>query len=71
MVEYLKGQGWAEKDILLIDIDQGVSGTTKIDERPGMKHLYALITEGKIGAVACQIKQAVSGCDPDSGQHLH
>ncbi len=54
MVEYLKLRGWAEHHIVMVDRDKGISGTTKIDERPGMKYLYELITEGKIGAVACQ-----------------
>ncbi|MEZ4678183.1 MAG: recombinase family protein [Caldilineaceae bacterium] len=54
MVEYLKHRGWAEENIIMIDMDAGVSGTTKIDERPGMSKLFDLITQGKIGAVACQ-----------------
>lgn len=54
MVEYLKQRGWQDKDILMIDMDGGISGSTKIDERPGMKMLFDLITQGKIRAVACQ-----------------
>lgn len=54
MVKYLKGMGWAANNIIMIDMDKGVSGTTKIDERPGMSALFELITHGKIGAVACQ-----------------
>lgn len=34
MVAYLKHKGWAEDHIYMIDMDGGVSGTTKIDERP-------------------------------------
>ncbi len=54
MVSYLKERGWKESDIYLIDMDGGVSGTKKIDERPGMKELFDLIVEGQIRAVACQ-----------------
>lgn len=54
MVRYLKLQGWTDELITMIDMDAGVSGTTKIDERPGMKLLYNLINEKKIKAVACQ-----------------
>jgi DNA invertase Pin-like site-specific DNA recombinase len=54
MVEYLKRCGWAEKNITMIDMDAGISGSTKIDERPGMSALFDLITAGKVGAVACQ-----------------
>jgi hypothetical protein len=38
----------------MIDMDAGISGTTKIDEPLGMRHLFGLITQNKIGAVACQ-----------------
>lgn len=54
MVSYLKERGWKESDIHLIDMDGGVSGMKKIDERPGMKELFNLITEGHIRTVACQ-----------------
>lgn len=54
MVEELKRRGWAENDIILIDDDEGVSGTTRIDEREGMSQLFVLIADGKIGAVAVQ-----------------
>ncbi len=52
--DYLKRLGWAEDKIILIDNDAGISGTTKIDERPGMRKLFDLIIDGSIGAVACQ-----------------
>lgn len=51
---YLKKLGWSEENIIMIDMDGGVSGTKKIDERPGMSELFRLITAGKIGAVSCQ-----------------
>jgi hypothetical protein len=35
-------------------VDEGVSGTKRIDERPGMRRLFDLISNGSIGAVACQ-----------------
>lgn len=54
MVKFLKQQGWSDNLIIMIDMDGGVSGTTKIDERPGMRWLFSLIIENKIGAVACQ-----------------
>ncbi len=54
MVSFLVERGWKESDIHLIDMDGGVSGTKKIDERPGMKELFDLITERQVRAVACQ-----------------
>ncbi len=54
MPAHLRSRGWLDENIYLIDMDAGVSGTTKIDERPGMRHLFELITEHKIRAVACQ-----------------
>lgn len=54
MVTYLQGRGWNKDKILMIDMDGGISGTTKIDERPGMRRLFDLITDGELGAVACQ-----------------
>lgn len=54
MVKYLKQQGWADDQIIMIDMDGGVSGATKIDERKGMRLLFSLITQDKIGAVACE-----------------
>lgn len=54
MIAYLKQRGWADDQIIMLDMDGGYSGTTKIDERPGMRQLFDLITEGKIKAVACQ-----------------
>lgn len=54
MVKYLEGRGWDKDKIVMIDMDGGISGTTKIDERPGMRHLFDLITDGELGAVACQ-----------------
>ena len=46
--------GWSKDKIILIDADAGVSGTLKISEREGMRQLFDLITEKKIGAVATQ-----------------
>ena len=40
--------------IIMIDMDAGISGTKKIDERPGMSYLYDLIEENAIGLVASQ-----------------
>lgn len=54
MVSYLKTRGWSEDQITMIDMDAGVSGTKKIDERPGMRMLFDMVTNRAIGAVACQ-----------------
>jgi DNA invertase Pin-like site-specific DNA recombinase len=54
MVKHLQSRGWSDDQIIMIDMDGGISGTTKIDERPGMRKLFELITDAKIGAVACQ-----------------
>jgi hypothetical protein len=54
MVEEMKRRGWSDDNIILLDMDAGVSGTKRIDERAGMTKLYELITDGIIGAVACQ-----------------
>ena len=54
MVEHLMKQGWVRDQIIMIDMDAGVSGTKKIDERPGMSYLFDLIEENKIGLVASQ-----------------
>lgn len=54
MVEHLMKQGWVRDQIIMIDMDAGISGTKKIDERPGMSFLYDLIEENAIGLVASQ-----------------
>jgi DNA invertase Pin-like site-specific DNA recombinase len=54
MVEHMKRMGWEEENIILVDMDAGISGTTKIDERRGMSELFRLITTDRIGAVSCQ-----------------
>jgi DNA invertase Pin-like site-specific DNA recombinase len=54
MKAYLQQRGWSEDEILMIDMDEGISGSKKIDERPGMKTLFELITDRQIRAVACQ-----------------
>lgn len=54
MPNYLERLGWKRDNIIMIDVDEGVSGTTKIDEREGMSQLFDLITRNEIGAVACQ-----------------
>lgn len=54
MQRYLVDKGWSKEQIVLIDMDGGISGTTRIDERPGMRYLFDLITDGELGAVACQ-----------------
>src|SRR5262249_49921365 len=54
MAEHLKRLGWQESSIIMIDMDAGVSGTKRIDERKGMSELFRLISTGKVGAVSCQ-----------------
>jgi DNA invertase Pin-like site-specific DNA recombinase len=54
MKDYLIQRGWSADLIMMIDMDGGISGTTKIDERPGMSLLFDMITNREIGAVACQ-----------------
>lgn len=54
MVSDLAKRGWKPENIILIDMDEGVSGTKKIEERDGMRRLFQLISDGTIGAVACQ-----------------
>jgi DNA invertase Pin-like site-specific DNA recombinase len=54
MVEHLQRQGWQRHQILMIDMDAGISGTKKIVERPGMSYLYTLIENGEIGLCAAQ-----------------
>lgn len=54
MFEHLVRQGWAKDSIVMIDMDAGVSGTTKISERIGMSRLMALIESGEISLVAAQ-----------------
>lgn len=52
MVDYLKRLGWQEENILMVDMDAGVSGTKKIDEREGMSQLFQMIISGRVGAVS-------------------
>lgn len=54
MVEHLMRHGWSREQILMIDMDAGVSGTKKIDERPGMSRLFQLIEADEIGLAAAQ-----------------
>jgi hypothetical protein len=54
MIEHLMRQGWVRDQIIMIDMDAGISGTKKIAERPGMSYLYELIENGEIGLVASQ-----------------
>ena len=52
--KYVHNLGWGTHEILLIDEDEGVSGTKRIDERKGMSRLFDMIITGRIGAVAVQ-----------------
>lgn len=54
MVDHLIKQGWQREQVIMIDMDGGISGTRKIKERPGMSYLYDLIEESAIGLVASQ-----------------
>lgn len=48
------GYGYPDSDkaIIKIDIDQGKSGTKRRDQRTGLEHLYELIENDSVGAVA-------------------
>jgi DNA invertase Pin-like site-specific DNA recombinase len=50
----VQGYGWQDNDksIIKIDADQGKSGTKRRDERTGLDQLYALLEQGKAGAIA-------------------
>lgn len=54
MVEHLIRQGWQREQVIMIDMDAGISGAKKIKERPGMSYLYDLIEASAIGLVASQ-----------------
>ncbi|KAB2902374.1 MAG: recombinase family protein [Anaerolineae bacterium] len=54
MVEHLVRLGWAQESIIMIDMDAGVSGTKKMEERPGMSQVMTLIENQQIGLVAAQ-----------------
>lgn len=54
MVDHLKRLGWSDDNIIMIDMDAGISGKTTINERPGMSQLYNLIVDRVVGTVACQ-----------------
>ena len=43
MFEHLVAQGWSRDSIIMIDMDAGVSGSTKLKDRPGMSRLIELI----------------------------
>ncbi len=45
--------GWRPEQVILIDEDEGLSGTLGIEQRPGLTRLYDLITSGAIGCVIC------------------
>lgn len=54
MVEHLVRLGWVSEQVLMIDMDAGVSGTKKIQDRPGMSRVMRLIETQAVGAVAAQ-----------------
>jgi len=54
MVEHLVARGWVRENVLMIDMDAGVSGTKKIKERVGMSMVYDMIERAEIGMVAAQ-----------------
>ena len=54
MFEHMVRQGWARESIEMIDMDAGVSGTTKLADRKGMSRLMTLIESGQISLVAAQ-----------------
>ncbi|MCB9451470.1 MAG: recombinase family protein [Anaerolineaceae bacterium] len=54
MIAHLMKLGWVRDNIYMIDMDAGISGTKKIEDRPGMSLLYDYIEHGRIGLVAAQ-----------------
>ncbi|MBZ0099555.1 MAG: recombinase family protein, partial [Taibaiella sp.] len=54
MVEHLVKLGWTPEHIIMIDMDAGISGSKKINERPGMSQLFQMIEHQQISAVAAQ-----------------
>jgi DNA invertase Pin-like site-specific DNA recombinase len=71
MVEHITRLGWQRELITLIDMDEGMSGSKKIDERPGMSLLFSLITQGKIGAVRARMRTGLSRRDTDSSECIY
>lgn len=56
LTTYAMNLGWSEERIILIDLDMGVSGAKRIDEREGMKYLFELIQSDKVKAVLVQME---------------
>jgi DNA invertase Pin-like site-specific DNA recombinase len=54
LFEHLVKLGWARDNIFMIDMDAGVSGSTRLTERPGMSRLLELIEADQISLVASQ-----------------
>jgi len=52
--KYVQSLGWDASKITLIDEDEGVSGSKRIDERKGMSRLFDLIITNHIGVVVVQ-----------------
>lgn len=72
MVDHLIKQGWQREQVIMIDMDGGISGTRKIKERPGMSYLYDLIEESAIGLVASQdVDRFFRDMARDRDKHLH
>ncbi len=56
LTAYAMQLGWPEERIILIDLDMGVSGAKRIDEREGMKYLFELVQNDKVKAVLIQME---------------
>lgn len=54
MKQRLQNWGYAEDKIIIIDMDEGISGQKGPDQRPGIKQVIQLIEAGSIGAVATE-----------------
>jgi DNA invertase Pin-like site-specific DNA recombinase len=54
MVEHLERLGWPREHIIMIDMDAGISGMKRIDERPGMRQIMDMIERQFVRAVAAQ-----------------
>lgn len=54
MVEHLERLGWSREHIIMVDMDAGISGMKRIDERPGMRQIMSMIERQLVRAVAAQ-----------------
>ncbi|MEZ4614437.1 MAG: recombinase family protein [Caldilineaceae bacterium] len=66
MPAYLERLGWNPADIYLINCDEGVSGTTKIDEREGMGSCFRSLRAEPLEPYPVRMKIGFSAMSPRS-----